>query len=486
MGRSVISGLEAKRILFEGISAAGAIARKRLGPKGASSEGCLTASLAQLISGGSKKAVAQEALGLYLAKSLADKLQERYGAGASMAVVLLEATTHAFTQELEAGASAHELLEGFEHATRAALCMIEESSKPLKSSQEALLIAKNALLADQEEVSKLEHSLIQALMEQIGEHCDIHSPLLVALEERCGAKEAPRPHYAFKRSSALAVPSSDASARFLQLRSPFVLLSNESIEDVWPLSSLFHELASKGRDLLIIAPSITTGALPPLLLKNRLGALQVASIALKNFSSEQIEQLSHLAQTTITSPKHLRLKELGQLQEVHLSYLGHHLFLNQTPPPKEGENELLNAFTILLDPHLKRFERPLQRALSRSFLAAQSGVHWGAGMAYARAAQSIDPSSYEPALQSGVRALCKALKAPHQAITHNAGYNGERLTHNMLEYQAPWEGFDLMQDEVCSLPERGIMDPTDLLLEILSSTKEKAREFLLAESLILA
>ena len=132
---------------------------------------------------------------------------------------------------------------------------------------------------------------------------------------------------------------------------------------------------------------------------------------------------------------------------------------------------------------MKERKARVEDALHATRAALEEGCVAGGGVTLIRARDAIDALTLEGDALAGARAVRHALAAPLQVLASNAGLEGAVVVNKVSELTGD-EGFDVVTEEYGNLVERGIIDPTKVVIAALTSAVSIATMIMTTEALV--
>ena len=117
--------------------------------------------------------------------------------------------------------------------------------------------------------------------------------------------------------------------------------------------------------------------------------------------------------------------------------------------------------------------------------AAEEGIVTGGGVAYIRAARTLDDFQVDdPDEQSGVNIVRRALEEPLRQIANNAGLEGAIVVAKVFETEDSNLGFNAETGEYVNLVKGGVIDPTMVCRIALQNAASISSLLLTTEALV--
>ena len=135
------------------------------------------------------------------------------------------------------------------------------------------------------------------------------------------------------------------------------------------------------------------------------------------------------------------------------------------------------------DVELKERKARVEDALAATRAALEEGVVAGGGVALIRAIPAIDALKLDGDAKLGARIVSRALRDPLRIIANNAGVEGVVVVNAVIAAKGD-EGYDAVSGTYGNLPERGIIDPTKVVITALMNATSIATMVLTTDALV--
>jgi chaperonin GroEL len=132
---------------------------------------------------------------------------------------------------------------------------------------------------------------------------------------------------------------------------------------------------------------------------------------------------------------------------------------------------------------MKERKGRVEDALHATRAALEEGCVAGGGVALIRARDAIDALKLDGDALAGARVVRQALSAPLKQIAANAGLEGAVVVNKVAGLTGD-DGFDVVTEEYGNLVERGIIDPTKVVITALTSATSIATMIMTTEALV--
>lgn len=288
------------------------------------------------------------------------------------------------------------------------------------------------------------------------------------------------------------------------LENPYILITEQKINNLRDLSFILNQIASEQRSLLLIAEDFDSSVLETLKLNKLQGILKVCAIKSPSFGEYRKSILEDIAVltsgTSITYEsgldiKDISMKYLGQCKKAIINknsttIVGEHTSndmvvnhvnclkaeLDRIRKDSTLDNSFMTTFlqeriakltggiaciyvggTTELEMH-ERKDR-VDDAVSATKAAIEEGVVLGGGLTYWNASNELSEvfakEHFEKDVCIGIDIIIKSLKAPLIQLISNAGLSITKIEPNLSETI----GYDLYSEKYVDMYKSGIIDP---------------------------
>jgi len=132
---------------------------------------------------------------------------------------------------------------------------------------------------------------------------------------------------------------------------------------------------------------------------------------------------------------------------------------------------------------MKERKSRVEDALAATRAAIEDGVVVGGGVALLRAIPAVEALHLEGTARVGADIVARALREPLRIIANNAGLEGQVVV-NAVAGSTGDEGFDALTETYGNLIERGVIDPTKVVISALTHATSIATIVLSTDALI--
>jgi chaperonin GroEL len=512
---------EARRALERGVNKVADAVRITLGPKGRNvviekSWGSPTitndgVSIAKEIDLEDKF----ENLGAQLVKEVASKTNDVAGDGTTTATVLAQSMIREGLKNVAAGANPILLKRGIDKATEAVAKFIKDHAKKLSGREDIAHVA--SISANNPEIGEL----IAEAMDKVGEDGVITVEDSKTLETYVEFTEGMQ----FDRGYISPYFVTDAEKMEVELKEPFILITDKKLSAVRPLIPILEKVAQTGRPILVIAEDVEGEALTTLVLNKLKGTLMACAVKAPGFGDRRKAMLQDIAiltgGTVISDELGINLEDVtledlgradlvrvkkddtiiiggkGKPEEIKKRIAQIKSQIEQTTSEYEKETlqermaKLAGGVAVIkvgaaTETELKEKKHRIEDALSATRAAVEEGIVPGGGVTLLRARKVVEEvlSKLDGDEKIGASIVYKALEAPIRQIAENAGYDGAVIVERVLSSKDFSYGFDALRGEYVDMFKAGIIDPAKVTRSALQNAASIAGMLLTTEVLV--
>jgi len=512
---------EARRALERGVNKVADAVRITLGPKGRNvviekSWGSPTitndgVSIAKEIDLEDKF----ENLGAQLVKEVASKTNDVAGDGTTTATVLAQSMIREGLKNVAAGANPILLKRGIDKTTEAVAKFIKDHAKKLSGREDIAHVA--SISANNPEIGEL----IAEAMDKVGEDGVITVEDSKTLETYVEFTEGMQ----FDRGYISPYFVTDAEKMEVELKEPFILITDKKLSAVRPLIPILEKVAQTGRPILVIAEDVEGEALTTLVLNKLKGTLMACAVKAPGFGDRRKAMLQDIAiltgGTVISDELGINLEDVtledlgradlvrvkkddtiiiggkGKPEEIKKRIAQIKSQIEQTTSEYEKETlqermaKLAGGVAVIkvgaaTETELKEKKHRIEDALSATRAAVEEGIVPGGGVTLLRARKVVEEvmSKLDGDEKIGASIVYKALEAPIRQIAENAGYDGAVIVERVLSSKDFSYGFDALRGEYVDMFKAGIIDPAKVTRSALQNAASIAGMLLTTEVLV--
>lgn len=453
-----------------------------------------------------------ENMGAQLLKEIAVKTNEIAGDGTTTATVLGRALINDGLRNLAAGASPTELRRGMLAAADAVTAAVHAQSHPVSGNED---LKRVATISSADEVIG---TMIAEAFERVG------SEGVVTVEEGTGIETEVEvvEGMQFDRGYVSPYLVTDQKTMEAVLDRPAVLVTDAKISAVADLLPVLELVVQSGRPLLIVAEDVQAEALATLVVNRLRGSFTAVAVKAPAFGDRRTAMLADIAvltgATVISEKVGLRLdavrtEQLGSAERVVVTKEDTTILkgggdraavdaraadirreIEETESEWDREKleerlaRLVGGVAVITvgaatEVEMKERKARVEDALAAVRAAVEDGYVVGGGVALLRAAAAIDETSLTGDALTGAHIVRRALQEPLRIIAANGGFEGPTVVHHVAELSGD-EGFDARTGDYGNLVERGVIDPTKVVVSALSHATSIATMILTTEALI--
>ncbi|MEG0602796.1 MAG: chaperonin GroEL, partial [Mucinivorans sp.] len=453
-----------------------------------------------------------ENMGAQMVKEVASKTGDDAGDGTTTATVLAEAIITGGIKNVTAGANPMDLKRGIDMAVSEVVAQLKKQSQKVgddisKIEQVATISANN---------DKMIGSLIAEAMGKVKKEGVITVEEAKGTETHVEVVEGMQ----FDRGYISPYFITDTEKMLAELEKPYILITDKKISTMKELLPMLEPVAQGGRALLIIAEDVDGEALSSLVLNKLRGTLKIAAVKAPGFGDRRKEMLQDIAiltgATVISEETGLKLdaatiEMLGTAEKVTLTkdnttivdgagkktaikervaQIRSQIEATKSDYDREKLQErlakLAGGVAVLYvgaatEVEMKEKKDRVDDALAATRAAVDEGIIPGGGVAYLRAAESLDKlkASTDDEL-TGIQIIKRAIEEPLRQIVFNAGGEGSVVVNKVKEGKGAF-GYNARTDVFEDMFKAGIIDPTKVARVALENAASVASMFLTTE-----
>jgi chaperonin GroEL len=453
-----------------------------------------------------------ENMGAQLLKEIAVKTNDIAGDGTTTATVLGRALITEGLRNLAAGASPTELRRGMIAATEAVTAAVRAQSHPVAGNED---LQRVATISSGDEVIG---TMIAEAFERVGREG------VVTVEEGNGIETEVEvvEGMQFDRGYVSQYLVTDQKTMEAVLDNAFVLVTDAKVTAVADLLPALELIVQSSRPLLIVAEDVQAEALATLVVNRLRGSFTAVAVKAPAFGDRRTAILGDIAVltgATLISEKvglrldAVRLDQLGSADRIIITKedttilkgggdraavdaraedLRREIENTESEWDREKLQErlarLVGGIAVIkvgaaTEVEMKERKSRVEDALAAVRAALEDGYVVGGGVSLLRAAHVIDELSLHDDAATGARIVRRALQEPLRIIARNGGFDGPTVAHRVAELRGD-EGFDARTGDYGDLVERGVIDPTKVVVSALSHATSIATMMLTTEALI--
>ncbi|MGA8016013.1 MAG: chaperonin GroEL [Candidatus Dormiibacterota bacterium] len=451
-------------------------------------------------------------MGAQLVREVAVKTNDVAGDGTTTATVLSRAMIREGLRLLAAGALPVELRAGMLAAMEAVSGAVRERSHPVDTNEDIRRIA--TVSAGDSEIG----TMLADAFARVGREGVVSVESADGIETTVEVVDGMQ----FDRGYVSAYLVTDQKEMVAELEKPAILITDAKISAVKDLLPVLELVVAERRPLLIVAEDVTNEALATLVVNRMRGTFSAVAVKAPGFGDRRkamLQDLAVLTGATVVS------EELGlELERVQPHHLGHADRVTATKDDttviggggdrraidarceeirqqieetdSDWDREKLQERLARLsggvavikvgaptEVAMKERKARVEDALHATRAALEEGYVAGGGVSLIRAREAIDSLSLEGDARAGAGVVRRALEEPLRVLVSNAGLEGAVAVNQVAEMSGD-QGFDVSAEEYGNLVERGIIDPTKVVITALTSAVSIATMIMTTEALV--
>ncbi len=453
-----------------------------------------------------------ENMGAQLLKEIAVKTNDIAGDGTTTATVLGRALINEGLRNLAAGASPTELRRGMVAAVEAVTAAVRAQSHDVAGNDDLQRVA--SISSGDEQIG----TMIAQAFERVGREGVVTVEEGSGIDTEVDVVEGMQ----FDRGYVSPYLVTDQKAMEAVLEKAAVLVTDAKITAVADLLPALELVVQTGRPLLILAEDVQAEALATLVVNRLRGAFTAVAVKAPAFGDRRTAILTDIAVltgATVISEKvglrldAVRLDQLGSAERVVVTKEDTTILvgggdrgaidaraedirreIEETEFEWDREKlqerlaRLVGGIAVVkvgaaTETEMKERKSRVEDALAAVRAALAEGYVVGGGVALLRAAPAIDALSLEDDAATGARIVRRALQEPIRIIAQNGGFDGPTVANRVAGMPGD-QGFDARTGEYGDLVERGVIDPTKVVVSALAHATSIATIVLTTEALI--
>lgn len=519
MSKQILSGLEARQKLMQGVNKVAEAVKITLGPKGrnvvldrkfttplVTNDGVTIAKEIELSD-------PFENIGAKLIKEVSIKTNDIAGDGTTTACVLANAIVKEGFKNIASGANPIILRKGIDKAIREITSKLREISKPITNNSEIAQIA--SISAGSEDIGKL----IASAFEKVGRDG------VITIEESKTSQTNLKVAQGIEFDKGFISPyMANPETQSVMLENAYILVTDKKLTNLPDLLPLLEKVIQSSKPLLIIAEDVDGELLSTLVVNNIRGTFTAVAVKTPAYGDKQKEFLEDICLLTgakfISKDlpfdlKTLELENLGQAHKIKITKDKTTIIDGIADTIKLAEKrdylhsinieELDNYDRIKLEDRLARLsdgvavievgapseiemrekKMRIEDALSATKSATQEGIVAGGGTALIQCKDSLDKliSSLEGDEKTGAKIIQTCLDAPLRQIAENAGVDSGIVVAKVCE-QTNNIGFNATTCSYVDMIAEGIIDPTKVTRTALENAGSVAASILTSDVIV--
>ena len=455
-----------------------------------------------------------ENMGAQLVKEVATKTNDVAGDGTTTATVLAQAMINEGMKNLAAGANPIILRKGMKLATDAAVESIAKQSTKVKGKEQIARVA--AISAGDDEVG----NMVADAMEKVSNNGVITIEESKTMKTELDLVEGMQ----FDRGYISAYMCTDMDKMEAVLDDPYILITDKKISNIQDILPLLEQIVQSGQRLLIVAEDVEGEALTTLIVNKLRGTFNIVAVKAPGYGDRRKAMLQDIAiltgGTVISEEVGLELKDttlqdLGRAKSVkvqkentvivdgagkkadikaRVSQIKKQIEESTSDFDKEKLQERLAKLSggvavirvgAATETEMKEAKLRMEDALNATRAAVEEGVIAGGGSAYIHASKQVEKlvDTLDGDVKTGAKIVLKALEAPLNQISFNAGLEGSVIINKVKESKVG-TGFDALKESYVDMVAAGILDPAKVTRSALQNACSVASTLLTTESVV--
>jgi len=454
-----------------------------------------------------------ENMGAQTLKQVALKMEE-IGDGTTSSIVLASAIYREGLKHITAGCSPLALKRGIDIAIENIIKVVEGSSKAVQSTEELYHIAKISTNGDDELAT-----IITDAVETVGKDGVISIQKSNTSDTTLETVEGMELNGSGYHSPYF---STDPSKLTVEFDNPFILMYNDTIENLQELVPILQAVTNTKRSLVIIG-EVEGEALSTLLVNRINNTISVCSCKSPSYGENKTKTLEDVAKLTGGT---VFKKEMGvKLSEITVDDLGS---ADRVVVDKDkttiigghGDTDAIQKHIDVLRTQIEDASTPLETkqltnrlsrlsggvciikvgaysegelaekwdriddAVASTRSANNTGIVLGGGTALLRASKLVDIDPLEHDEQMGVSIVLRAVEAPLRKIVSNGGDDDGVVVRDILVSESENFGYDALKREYVDMYTSGIIDPTQVVVSAIQNAGSIASLLLTTKCMI--
>ena len=453
-----------------------------------------------------------ENMGAKLVYEVANKTNDTAGDGTTTATILAQSMIESGLRQVDRGANPVLMREGIEQAAQAISQYILDHAKKVEDSKDIASVA--TISSGSEEIGKI----IADAMDKVGRDGVISTDDSNGFETELEISEGMQ----YDKGYISPYMVSDREKMECVMENPYVLVTDQKINNVQEILPLLEQIVQSNRSLLIIAEDLENEVVSTLALNKLRGTFNVVATKAPGFGDNQKAQLEDIAVLTGATfyskdlnmeLKDMQLSDLGNVKRLvvtkdnttmiagagdkqavadRVAQISAQMENTKSEYDKKRMSERLgklsNGVAVIkvgaaTETELKEKKLRIEDALNSTRAAVSEGIVIGGGacLVSAYVALKDQVKSDVVDVQKGIKVVFDALLAPIAQIADNAGYNSEEIVEAQ-KAQAENFGFDAKHGDWVNMFEAGIIDPAKVTRNALMNSASISALFITTEA----
>ena len=454
-----------------------------------------------------------ENMGAQLIKEVAIKTNDVAGDGTTTATVLARSMIDEGLRNLAAGAAPVELKRGIVAATEAVVADVRAHSHDVSGNDDIRRVA--TISSSDEEIGRM----IADAFDKVGREGVVSVEDGTGMETEVDVVEGMQ----FDRGYISPYLVTDQHTMEAVLNDARVLVTDGKISAVNDLLPALEMVMRAGRPLLVLAEDVQGEALATLVVNRIRGTFTAVAVKAPAFGERRdamLQDIAVLTGATVISEKvglrldSIRDDQLGSAGRVTITKedttvvrgggsrdaidaraaeIRNQVDETTSDWDREKLQERLARLTggvavikvgAATEVEMKERKARVEDALASTRAAIEEGVVVGGGVALLRARAAVDALQLDGDARTGAHIVAHSLAEPVRTIADHAGAEGSVVVNRVLAESAPDFGFDAVSESYGNLLERGVIDPTKVVVTALTNAASIATMILTTEALV--
>lgn len=522
--KKVISGDEARKVMYAGFKAVADTVANTAGPSGrniaiqeawngpkVTKDGVTVAKSITLADG--------EGEGAKLLVQAAEKTNKNAGDGTTATCIVAKAIAEEGLKQISYGRKSTEIKKGIDYTIKQAVEYLKAHSKSIETNDEVRQVATVSANNDTEI-----GDMIASAVDKIGRDG------VITVEEARGLTTELEIVDGLQFDQGYLSPyfMTNPERQLVEFDNPFIFLYDGKIISMQSMVNLLEPVAQSGRPIVIIADEVEGEPLTALVVNHMKGALKCCAVKAPSFGDIRKFIMEDIAAMTggqfISTQLGLRMEDLtpeclGTCAKIKITPVDTTIVSDNDEETKarianrvkqlreELENtessydrlklkeriaKLLSGIAVIkvggaTEVEVKERKDRVDDAVNATKAALEEGILPGGGVSLARfTKENISlPESADNDFVTGVNIVRQALTSQLRTIAVNAGKSADVVVEKVLENDNFNFGYNARTDEYCDMVETGILDATKVVRCAIENGSSVAGQLLTVEGLVI-
>lgn len=446
-----------------------------------------------------------ENMGAQMLREVAVKASDAAGDGTTTATVLGQAIVREGLKAVAAGLNPQDLRRGIDLAVNAVVEFIKGKSRPVNTNDEIQKVGTISANGEKEI-----GDILAKAVEKVGKEGVITIEEAKSYQTELEVVEGMQ----FDRGYISPYFATNTEKMICELENPYILICDKKLSSLQTFLPVLEATVQSGRPLLIIAEDVEGEALATLVVNRVRAGLKVCAVKAPGFGDRRKAMLEDIA---ILTKGQVISDDMGiKLENVNLTMLGtakrvtvtkdettvvdgagakeaiqarcqqirHQMEETTSEYDKEKLQERLAKLSGgvavvrvggATETEIKERKDRVDDAMHATKAAVESGIVPGGGITLLRSTEVLGSlKGANEDQNTGIHIIARALQAPCRQIADNAGKDGAVVAGKILETKDFNFGYDAQTDSFGDMMQKGIMDPTKVVLTALTDAASVA------------